>query len=425
MLRKTAFGLCLLSLLWFASVAGAFPQGGEPPPWLAHLLKASEEHRAKNYPAALEAARKAASVGPPRHPELMFHLARASSLNGHAAESARLLGTLADMGLGVDVAADDNFKPLRDSGEWAALSKKIAAARTPLVRSRTAFQIPDPQLLPEGIAYDARRRAFYLGSIYKSKIVRVDADGRRSDFKASREDGLDSVLGMAADARRRLLWVCNNDRAGAAFVHLYDLDSGRLVRKYTLGEGPGPRQANDVVFNRRGDAYVTDSLGAAVYAIPAEGGEARLLAKLERGVYPNGIALSADERRLFVANFAGITVIDIGRGKQTALAYDEGVAVTGADGLYLYGNSLVAVQNAHRAPDRVVRLFFNAAGDRIVRARVLESNHPLYDLPTTGVIVGDELFYMANTHIQSLGPDGKFLPAAKLRDVTVLKLKLK
>ena len=151
----------------------------------------------------------------------------------------------------------------------------------------------------------------------------------------------------------------------------------------------------------------------------------RLLAQLGRGLYPNGLALSADERRLFVANFAGITVVDLATRTQAPLAHGAGVALTGADGLYLYRNSLVAVQNAHRAPDRVVRLFLNAAGDRVEAARVLESNHPLYDLPTTGVVVGDEFFYMANTHIQSLGPDGKLSPAAKLRDVLVLKLKLK
>jgi sugar lactone lactonase YvrE len=423
--RKTAFGLCLLALSWAVSSAGAFAQGGEAPAWLSHVLEASKEHRAKNYPAALEAARKAVSHGPPRHPELLFHLARAHSLNGQPAEASTLLGTLADMGLGVDVAGDGDFKTLRASAEWAGLSRKIAAASAPLVRSRAAFRITDPELLPEGIAYDSRRRAFYLGSIYKSKIIRVDADGRARDFKATGEDGLSSVLGLRADERRRLLWVCNNnERDGAAFVHKYELDTGRLIRKYTLGEGAGPRQANDLVFNRRGDAYVTDSLGSAVYEIPADG-EPRLLAKLARGVYPNGIAFSRDERRLFVANFAGITVIDLAAQTQTPLAYAEHVAVTGADGLYLYGNSLVAIQNAHRSPDRVVRLFLNAAGDRVESARVLESNHPLYALPTTGVVVGDDLFYMANTHIQSLGPDGKFSPTAKLRDVVVLRLRLK
>lgn len=424
-MRKTASGLCLLGLWWVASTAYALQQGGETPAWLASLLKASAEHRAKNYPAALDAARAAVSLGPPRHPELTFHLARAYSRNGQAAEAARLLGALAEMGLGVDVSADEDFQTLRDSGEWAGLSRKLAAAREPLVRGRTAFVLREPDLLPEGIAYDPRRRAFYLGSVNKSKIVRVDAGGRVSEFKAAGADGLSSVLGMRADARRRQLWVCHNTRDGAAFVHKYDLDSGRLLGKYALGEGPEPRQANDVILNRRGDAYVTDSLGAAVYEIPAGGAAPRLLAQLGRGLYPNGLALSADERRLFVANFAGITVVDIAARTQLPLAHGAGVALTGADGLYLYRNSLVAVQNAHRAPDRVVRLFLNAAGDRVEAARVLESNHPLYDLPTTGVVVGDEFFYMANTHIQSLGPDGKLSPAAKLRDVVVLRLKLK
>ena len=44
------------------------------------------------------------------------------------------------------------------------------------------------------------------------------------------------------------------------------------------------------------------------------------------------------------------------------------------------------------------------------RARVLESNHPDYALPTTGVVVGDELFYVANTQIDRMGAGGRSDP---------------
>jgi hypothetical protein len=100
----------------------------------------------------------------------------------------------------------------------------------------------------------------------------------------------------------------------------------------------------------------------------------------------------ADELRLLVKLEEGIALIDIGTKTRGELAHAENVAVTGADGLYLYGDSLVAVQDSNPSPDRVVRLFLNAGGDRVERARVIESNHPLYALPTTGVIVGEDFF---------------------------------
>ncbi|MEJ7578362.1 MAG: hypothetical protein WKF74_15305, partial [Pyrinomonadaceae bacterium] len=102
----------------------------------------------------------------------------------------------------------------------------------------------------------------------------------------------------------------------------------------------------------------------------------------------------------------------------------ENIALTGADGLYLYGNSLIAVQNANPSPDRVIRLFLNAEGNKVEKARVIESNHPLYALPTTGVIVGDSFFYIANTQLNSVGAGGIISPSTKLRDLILLKVNL-
>ena len=421
---RAAFSLGLLAVLLGVSLGAAAPQAEKGDSWLRHGQRALEEYRAKNYPAFLENIERAARAGPPRHPWLMHQLARAYSLNGMTAEASKLLGELADLGLGADGLEHEDFGRLRAAAGWAELNKRLGAARAPFVRGRTAFRIPEPDLLPEGIAYDPLRRTFYLGSIFKSKIVALDRMGRRRDFKASGEDGLASVLGMRVDARRRLLWVCSNTSDGAASVYKYGLDTGRLEGKYTLDERPTRRQFNDIALGRRGDAYVTDSLGAAVYVIPAGADKPRPLARFEPGVYPNGVALSADERLLYVANAAGISIVDIAARTVAELAGAEGVATTGADGLYLYRGSLVAVQNANPAPDRVVRLLLSADGRRVERARVLESNRPDYALPTTGVVVGDELFYVANTQIDRMGTGGQLRPGAELRDLILLRLKL-
>jgi len=399
------------------------PQSEKNNSWQYYGQKAIDEYKAKNHPAFLENAEKAVQVGPFRHPWLMYQLARAYSLNGKTVEASKLLNDLVEMGLGSDAAENDDFKSLRITGEWAELSKKIAAVKTPLVRSQTAFIIPEPELIPEGITYDPKRRIFYLGS-FKSKIISIDAAGRKRDFKVSGQDGLTSVLGMKVDVRRRLLWVCNSTRDGVGFVHKYNLNSGRLIKKYTLDNKPESHLLNDITFNRRGDVYITDSLGAAVYEIPANTDELQILVKLEQGIYPNGIALSRNEKRLFVAAFTGISLIDIGTKTQTELAQDENIALTGADGLYLYGNSLIAIQNANPSPDRIIRLFLNADGNKVEKARVIESNHPLYVIPTTGAIVGDNFFYIANTHLDSVGADGKISPSSKLRNPILLRVNL-
>jgi sugar lactone lactonase YvrE len=54
----------------------------------------------------------------------------------------------------------------------------------------------DPRLVPEGIAWDAARKRFLVGSIAQRKIVAVDRRGKTVTFTRP-EDSLDSVLGLA------------------------------------------------------------------------------------------------------------------------------------------------------------------------------------------------------------------------------------
>src|SRR5215211_7738657 len=82
-------------------------------------------------------------------------------------------------------------------------------------QSRVAFRIPEPDLIPEGIAYDPVAQVFYVGSTYKRKIVSVDGRGVVRDFTGEGQDGLWGLLGMRVDAKRRLLWAVSSHAGGA------------------------------------------------------------------------------------------------------------------------------------------------------------------------------------------------------------------
>ena len=73
--------------------------------------------------------------------------------------------------------------------------------------AEVAFRIADPDLIPEGIAYDPKTRTFFVGSTFKRKIVAVDAAGRARDFTTEAQDGIFGVLGLRVDADRRILWA--------------------------------------------------------------------------------------------------------------------------------------------------------------------------------------------------------------------------
>jgi hypothetical protein len=91
--------------------------------------------------------------------------------------------------------------------------------------------------------------------------------------------------------------------------------------------------------------------------------------------------------------------------------------------MYLHEDHLLAIQN-FELPNRVVRFDLNEAGNRVIRAVVLDSNHPLYKIPTTGVIDKRNFYYIANSQLRSFDENGKILPLEKLQDIKILKLKL-
>jgi hypothetical protein len=81
-------------------------------------------------------------------------------------------------------------------------------------QGRVAFRIAEPDLIPEGIAYDRVEKVFYVGSTYKRKIVSVDGKGVVRDFTGEGQDGLWGLLGMKVDGKRRLLWAISSHAGG-------------------------------------------------------------------------------------------------------------------------------------------------------------------------------------------------------------------
>jgi hypothetical protein len=72
----------------------------------------------------------------------------------------------------------------------------------------------------------------------------------------------------------------------------------------------------------------------------------------------------------------------------------------------------------------VIRYYLNPDRNTIERAEVLEAYNPIFDVPTTGTLVGDFLYFAANPQIDKRREDGSMPPANELQDIHIVKLKL-
>jgi sugar lactone lactonase YvrE len=229
-------------------------------------------------------------------------------------------------------------------GLAAALLSASAAPAAEQTAS-VAFTIAEPDLIPEGIAYDPVDRAFFVSSTYRRKIVRVDEGGRASNFTDEMQDGLLGVIGMRVDAKRRLLWAANSHvgegmpvknmsalPTNASGLAKYDLKTRKLAAMIRPPEPDKPHFLNDVAIGDDGTVYVTDTMSGAIYIVAPQAQAMDQCVQLENG-RPNGIDISADGKTLFVAAYGpGVVKIDIASRRQTVLALPAGETIA-ADGL--------------------------------------------------------------------------------------------
>jgi hypothetical protein len=397
-----------------------------------HAGAAVRAYEARDLPAFLEHAREAHALRP-AHGGVTLALASAFALNGDTAGAFRALRHLAALGYAADLASDSDFVSLRGGEAYAEIERRLARNQDPLVRGRVAFELPDSSLLAEGVAYDPRDRAFYVGSVHRGKIVRVAHDGAVSDF-AQVEGGRWAPLGLRVDERRRTLWVATAALpqtaayapadSGRSAVLRYDLRTGRLVRRYDVPDDGASHLIGDLIVSRAGAVYATDSRAPVVYRIGAGSERLEPFARSPLLLAAQGLALTPDERTLYVADYSrGLLRVDLRTRAVSEMATSDGVLALGIDGLYLHRGSLIGIQNGV-TPHRVARFTLHPTGDRVERSEILERAHPRYGEPTLGVLVDGELYYVANSQWERFGEGGRVAHPDSLRRPIVLRLPL-
>lgn len=363
----------------------------------------------------------------PSDPTLWFFMSRFQALAGDRAASIAALEKVESLGEGFLPEAG-SFAPVWRDPAFQAVRSRIEARLPRLDYAPTAFELPDRGLVPEGIAYDAPSRSFFVGSIAQRKVLRIAEDGAVTEF-AGEDARLDAVLGLAADGPRRVLYVVSTSALTEAgrearrnAVVAFDIDSRRLLRRY---EVPGAQQLNDVTVAPGGRVFASDSASGAIYEIAVKGpGPSRELVPPDRLRGSNGLAASPDGKRLYVAHSTGLAVVDIASGEARRVANETRENVAAIDGLYEWQGQLVGVQNLTN-PGRVIIVSLSRDGASVERVRTLLSHHhTALDEPTTGAVTERGFFLLAATGVSRFNARGVIERPEEMPAPTVLRIPL-
>ena len=394
-------------LVWMVCVtlaaASATAQESPQPSGLMYFYTlASQAEAAEQYREAFEFYQQGLAEYPDS-PHLHLALARTGAVLGEEAACLQALERFAALGATVDLAAIETLAPLLQRPGFREAAGQIAHNGVPPAPATIAANLQGADLWTEGIAYDPATGDLFAGSVKYGKIVRISS-GQQMDFGSSASDGLMEILGLDIDAERRRLWaVAGRDEGLPGGKHdfgetprqnaivVYDLDSGHLLRTHTMIPDQRIHMWNDISVAPDGTAYFTDMTTVEIYRI-APGGAPEVLLTLTDLNYPNGLVVSDDGNRLYIAGLETIVVVDLPDGEPQTLVHDSTLYLGLGDGLALRGQNLFAVQNNALLGQRILRCRLGATGKHVVDSAVMSCGLPSGLLPYTCALGPGKLY---------------------------------
>ena len=222
--------------------------------------------------------------------------------------------------------------------------------------------VPDKSF-PESVT-STKDGTLYAGSFNLGGVVKAKPGGKAEQFIQPGAAGSRSTLGVLADEKGGLLYVCSNDITGfgvpgpgdtkGAWLKVFDLASGAPKGSYGLPDAKS--LCNDIAVGSDGSAYVSDLFTPNVYRLKPGGTALEawatdpLLAPAKDGVGLDGIAVGADGN-LYVTTFipAKLFRIAVKDGKAGAVTeLKTSRAIDHADAMRAFGDSFLLIEGAGR-----------------------------------------------------------------------------
>jgi hypothetical protein len=389
----------------------------------AELISAYES---SDFAAMVVAAEKALAARP-GYPGALFNLAYAKALKGDHADALSILKDLVAKGVDYGVAEIDELAELRALPEWPEYMAAVAELNKPVGEAAIAFQFSSGDFVPEGILVDGD--SVLIGSIRYGYIERLGA--QPATLTEPLAAGHWSVFGMRfgpdgglwyASAAVPQFAAINEVSVGLTGLFRLDLETGETTVRAVLPKQDKEQVLGDFIFADDDTIYTTESVTGALfrYSIADEAFTQVIAPGQLRSM--QGLVLDASGNYLYIADYVGglfrVKLSDYSVEKMQAA---DGINLFGIDGLYRHGNRLIVTQNGIR-PNRVAALELGTDGVSVTSAKVLARNLPEFDEPTLGEIVGDEFYFVANSHWNRFDRDGNLQPG--LAGPIILKIRL-
>lgn len=376
--------------------------------------------------AKAEARLEAALEIVPHSPGVLIRLARVEVAAGKPEEAIQHLLDYANLNLSWDIAADPGLKELLSRPDTKDVAAYLIANGQFEDSVEVAARLPAGNDIHEAVL--PYRGGFLVSSVTGRSIVLVK-DGKVSPvFRPDTATG--GLFGMAFDGTS--LWVTeaagpdipgSTGPARTALLQI-DLDSGRVLHRYSVPDTDGPHQLGDVLVTA--DAiFASDARSGQIWRLAR--GDQTLKAIVPKGELgsPQGMAVCRKDVLLVADYTLGLQRLDLKTGRIEAVEGD--FASAGTDGLFVIPDFngrpdlpvFVLTQNG-LTPEGVLFMGLHDDCREIGFNGFLVNKDSMADL-TLGAVDGDGFVFLSRSGWAAFDAEGKRRPDAPPTETLILR----
>lgn len=369
-----------------------------------------QKYQNKDFTGFLTATQQLDSLRP-SHPTYTYNLACAYALNGRTEESIASLRKCLLMNNTVVFDKETDLESIKKSEEYKSLLELQSELNTPVISSVKKILLSERDLHPEGLLYLKKSKQWLVTSIRNRKVVGFDiVSGKCTDWFAN--PGLFSVFAIKADNDEKSLWLTSSsipemkgftkELEGKSVILKIDIKTKKVEQRFELN---GNHVLGDLVIDKKGNVFISDSGEAVIYKIANDKLEIWLDLKKE-AFNLQGLTFNDKQNELFIADYLkGILRINVSNpSDRNWLKLPSNTTSKGIDGLLWHKKSLLAIHNGVR-PIRIVQYFLNEKIE-ITDTRILDNNRPEFDEPALGTITDNKLYFFANAPWKAYDKEG-------------------
>lgn len=316
---------------------------------------------------------------------------------GEVEKVIEVLEWLYERGYVFSDVAQEQIPKMLEGVEAGRIAERLRAEAEVVEASEVVATVPAKAGLVESVWRASNGDTFFATSVTGKSLHLYLADDQ---WVAVPMPDASDLSGVVWDSQSGINWIASSNLDGSEgeehlMTGLLGVADGLEPLAFALA--PDGVVISDLAIGVDGTVYASDPNAGGIYRKLA-GTDASLDEFIPPGTFrsPQGLATSADNSKLYVSDYRyGIAVVDLETRKVSRLASDIPVILDGVDGLWRYGNELIAVQNG-TSPMRISAFELSEDGTQVISHRVLEQAHSEWTEPLSGSIDGDALIYVGN-----------------------------